>query len=60
MTIKELIEKYMNERLYGDSDDERVSIEILHELSDALKRGIPAFPRDNEIVQWQLLLSAKS
>jgi hypothetical protein len=56
MTIKELIEKYMNERLYGDSDDERVSIEILHELSDALKRGIPAFPRDNEIVQWQLEL----
>ena len=36
MTIKELIEKYKNEKLYGDSDDERVSIEILHELSDAL------------------------
>ena len=33
MTIKELIEKYKNERLYGDSDDERVSIEILHEIS---------------------------
>jgi hypothetical protein len=56
MTIKELIEKYKNERLYGDSDDERVSIEILHEISDALIRGIPAYPRGNEIVQWQLEL----
>ena len=56
MTIKELIEKYKNERLYGDSDDERVSIEILHEISDALIRGIPDYPRGNEIVQWQLEL----